>query len=105
MTSKIQCTNTDGTISSRVSISPSFNQTQSGALGTERLAISFSTLSDLTDVLGVKDEYDYERLFSKEVITEIIKFIQLLGTVSKYTTQSPDNDAECGKSSSSFNAS
>ncbi len=98
---KLQSVNEDGSVSSRVAFYPSLNQIQCGSLGTQRLAIAFSSLSDLTDMLGIRDEYDYEKLLIKEVITENVTLMQLIGTVSKQTIQRTNSEAESGNSSSS----
>ena len=101
---KLQSTNGDGDVSSRVAFYPSLSQIKCESLGTQRLAIAFSSLSDLTDILGIRDEYDYEKLLVKEVITDNVTLMQLIGTVSKHAVQRHETEAESGNSSSSVNA-
>ena len=66
---------------SRIGFHPDFSRNQSVSSGVDNLAISFTCLSYLMDVLGVRDENDYEKLISTEVVSDRGRMLQVLGTV------------------------
>lgn len=67
--------------SSRILFHPSYQVTQSGSAGVQDQYIVFSTLSDLMDLLGIRDEVDYERILTKELITEKSNVIRIVGSL------------------------
>ncbi len=72
----------DNSSNSRVAFSPSFNTTQSGSSASSNMNILFSCLSDLTSFLRIRDDMDFERILSKEVLSEKSAMLRLLGTFS-----------------------
>ncbi len=70
----------DNPSDSRVAFSPSFNTTQSGSTASDNLSILFSSLSDLTSFLYIRDDNDFEKVLSKELVTETSTLLRVLGT-------------------------
>ena len=66
---------------SRVLFFPDYHRSQSGSQGTDSMAISFSTLVDLTDILGLRDEEDYEQILLKERTGTEIHYMQIIGSM------------------------
>lgn len=75
---------------SRVRFFPDYHRTQSRSTGTDKLIVSFSTLVDVMDILGLRDEDDYERVLSKEKKSDNEHFLQTFGTIIHI----PNNDEE-----------
>ena len=74
---------------SRVAFAPPFPVIHSGSQSASDLSIIFATLSDLTHLLNIRDERDYEHIMVKENVTESASFFRLLGTYA-ITTDEPD---------------
>ena len=66
---------------SRIRFFPDYHRTQSRSTCTEKLIVSFSTLVDVMDILGLRDEDDYELVLSKEKKSESDHILQTFGTL------------------------
>ena len=66
----------------RVAFSPPFSTTQSGSTASNDLNILFSCLSDIATFLRIRDDADFERILSKEVISGSTTILRMLGTFS-----------------------
>lgn len=66
----------------RVAFSPPFPTTQSGSTASNNMSILFSCLSDLTTFLRVRDDVDFERILSKELMSQTSSILRILGTFS-----------------------
>lgn len=64
----------------RVSFSPSLHTIQSGSSAANNMNILFSCLADLTSFLHIRDDNDYEAILSKEVLTDKMTLLRILGT-------------------------
>ena len=86
----------NGSGTERIRFIPDFFRTQSDSLGSGTQEVLFTTLSDVADFLGIRDDEDYERLLTKEVITEKSNLVQVVGSlqivspVASSTTVSSD---------------
>lgn len=69
----------------RINFIPDFYRTQSGSLGTVNQEIQFTNLPDVTDLLGIRDEDDYERILSKELSTQQTQMIRIVGSLDVFS--------------------
>jgi len=93
----------------RIHFVPDFSRIQSGSLGTDRQQVYFTNLTDVTHFLGIRDEDDYERILTKELVSESTHLLQVIGSLdisvpgASSTTASSDKN-ECGKKTTSANS-
>ena len=66
---------------SRVAFSPSFHTTQSGSTASTDMSVIFSSLSDLTSFLRIRDDNDFEAILSKEVLSSTSTLLRILGSL------------------------
>lgn len=76
---------------SRVAFSPTFQTTQSGSSASDNMNILFSSLADITTFLRIRDDSDYDKILSKEVISESKNILRILGT---YVIKDVDDKCE-----------
>ena len=78
---------------SRLAFSPAFHITQAGSSAADDMSILFSTLADITSVLRIRDDRDYESILSTEVKTRESTMFRFLGS---YVIHSDDIAGEEG---------
>lgn len=64
---------------SRTNFIPNVNRALSPSLGTDNVIITFSSLSDVTDLLGINDEDDFEKTLVKEIRGTNTHLAQVVG--------------------------
>lgn len=82
--------NQDRREGSRIAFSPSYNTTQSGSSASNNMNIAFSCLADVTSLLRIRDDNDFESILSKEVVSDSSTLLRILGTFSIHS----DNDVQ-----------
>ena len=90
---------------SRIAFSPSFNTTQSGSSASDNLNILFTCLADLTAFLRIRDDNDFETILSKEVVSDKITLLRILGTFTiqdQYGADINQYDKRKGKTSTVY---
>ncbi len=65
---------------SRLAFSPAYQTIQSGSGAANDLNILFSCLSDLTSFLRIRDDNDFEAILTKEVVSNTLCLLRILGT-------------------------
>ena len=70
---------------SRVCFHPNFDRSQSESIGVTDLFISFTCLSDIMDLLGVRDEDDFEKILCTEINNNKDNLLQIMGSLKKQT--------------------
>ena len=81
----------------RIAFTPSFDIIQSGSCASDKLTVIFSSLSDLTAFLNIRDDKDYESMVVKETIGEDKSFLRLLGTFIIKKTSSTTRPVDASK--------
>lgn len=79
--------------SSGIRLHPNYDRTQNDSMGSTDLYISFSSLSDLMDLLGVNDEDENEKILCTEVNTTRHTLMKIIGTLTF-----PDSTIESARS-------
>lgn len=77
--------------SSRIKFHPDYARTQCHSNGVDNLSISFTSFSDVMQLLSVHDEDDFERVLSSEVQTQSLSLLQIIGTL-ELADVSPSGD-------------
>lgn len=88
-------------LDSRVAFAPPFQAISSGSQSMSDLSVVFASFSDLSALIGVKDERDLEHMLVKEVTNENASYLRLLGTFStEFRGGIHRGESEAGSSSS-----
>ena len=97
---------TSGSDRSRVLFSPSLDTIQTSSLASSNYTIAFTSLPDLAMFLGIRDEKDYEKLLTKEVVKHDTTFLQIIGSYLRHDDQNerqPNNSSNSSIGSVSAN--
>lgn len=84
----------------RVAFSPSYSTILDASTSSDNLVIAFQTLSDITDLLAIRNEEDYEFMLTKELITNKVSIIRFLGSFSTSSLREFQSDHSSGSHSS-----
>lgn len=79
---------------------PNVNRAMGPSLGTDNISITFTVFSDLTDLLGVNDEDDFERMIFKEAKGANSHVVQVLGCLETVGSKTSEYD-KCSHSTCS----
>lgn len=90
--------------SSRTSFIPSVNRALSPSLGSDNVFITFTVLTDITDLLGVNDEDDFEQILSKETRGSSTHLVQVVGCLSTVRDVNAPDASTSSNSSDSNNS-
>lgn len=74
---------------SRIAFSPSYNTTQSGSSAADNMNIVFSCLADVTSLLRIRDDNDFEAILAKELLNDSSTLLRIVGT---FTITDEDDD-------------
>lgn len=69
-------------VRNKVAFWPSYNTILDGSTSANKYITVFNTLSELTDLIGIRNEEDYEFMLTKELISDNKTFLRVIGSMA-----------------------